>query len=103
MQKQLFSIFLRVMTGLTLLMGTLVACNPTSTQTPVVTASPYPSPDVVEQPVPTVPIYPEPTGTAPTQPPVGQPTPRVEMQASDLAGVNLASGQLQLVEFFAYW
>ncbi len=30
-------------------------------------------------------------------------TPRPDLQASDPATVNLASGRLQLVEFFAFW
>ncbi len=31
------------------------------------------------------------------------PTPRQNLEASDPASVELASGQLQLVEFFAFW
>ena len=31
------------------------------------------------------------------------PTPRAELEASDPTGFTLASGDLQLVEFFAFW
>jgi outer membrane biosynthesis protein TonB len=31
------------------------------------------------------------------------PTPRTELQATNPREVNLASGELQFVEFFAYW
>lgn len=31
------------------------------------------------------------------------PAPRAELEASDPAGFTLASGDLQLVEFFAFW
>ncbi len=32
-----------------------------------------------------------------------KPTPRPDLHASDPSTVSLASGQLQLVEFFAFW
>lgn len=35
--------------------------------------------------------------------PAAQPTPRQDLLASDPSTVSLASGQLQLVEFFAFW
>jgi len=38
---------------------------------------------------------------APSQ--VVKPTPRHDLHASDPSTVSLASGQLQLVEFFAFW
>jgi hypothetical protein len=31
------------------------------------------------------------------------PTPRTNMEATDPGTVKLASGQVQLVEFFAFW
>ena len=34
---------------------------------------------------------------------VVKPTPRPDLHASDPSTVSLASGQLQLVEFFAFW
>jgi len=50
-------------------------------------ASPYPIDDSqVVQPIP-----------------VAMPTPRPELQATDPASVQLSSGRLQLVEFFAFW
>ncbi|MBN1666399.1 MAG: hypothetical protein JW862_04905 [Anaerolineales bacterium] len=53
----------------------------------------YPAP-VVEA-APTFTPYPEPESS--------QPEPRTEMTASDLSNFELASGQVQLVEFFAFW
>jgi hypothetical protein len=35
--------------------------------------------------------------------PVAPPTPRPDLHASDPSTVSLAAGQLQLVEFFAFW
>ena len=34
---------------------------------------------------------------------VVKPTPRPDLHASDPSTISLASGQLQLVEFFAFW
>lgn len=36
-------------------------------------------------------------------PPAGNPTPRSGLEATDPGGVKLASGRVQLVEFFAFW
>lgn len=57
----------------------------------------YPVPQV--ELLPTTNPYPEPE---PTQA-VLQPTPRAEMVASDIRNFELAAGQVQLVEFFAFW
>lgn len=38
-----------------------------------------------------------------TDSPAAPPTPRQDLHASDPSTVSLASGQLQLVEFFAFW
>jgi hypothetical protein len=46
------------------------------------------------------PVPPEPT-VSPTE--LSPPTPRAELAATDPQEFNLASGELQLVEFFAHW
>jgi len=51
-----------------------------------------------ELPEPTKPA--EPTSEPTEQPP---PTPRAELKASNPEGITLASGELQFVEFFAFW
>jgi len=43
--------------------------------------------------------YPQPTEAGAVAPP----TPRQELTATDPASVQLASGQVQLLEFFAFW
>jgi hypothetical protein len=40
---------------------------------------------------------------APSPEPVIQPTPRLELHATDPSGVTLAAGKPQLIEFFAFW
>lgn len=42
------------------------------------------------------------TATAPIETEV-LPTPRINLEATSPSSVDLASGQLQLVEFFAFW
>lgn len=42
-------------------------------------------------------------GDNPTQSSPVEPTPRAALDATDPAIVSLASGEIQLVEFFAYW
>ena len=54
--------------------------------------------EVVAEAEPTSP--PDPTAT---EAPPAKPTPRQELLASSPGEVALASGQVQLVEFFAYW
>jgi hypothetical protein len=70
----------------------------------------YPSPteapavsnvDGAEYPAPGVEI--SPTFTPYPEPESAQPEPRTEMIASDLSNFELASGRVQLVEFFAFW
>ena len=56
-------------------------------------------PDPVEGVVATAEAYPEPQPTTVVVPP----TPRAAMEATDPATVSLASGGIQLVEFFAFW
>ena len=47
-----------------------------------------------------LPEPPEPAGEPTEQPP---PTPRADLEASNPEGITLASGELQFVEFFAFW
>lgn len=109
----------------------LAACSPASTpvppepDTPLPTAGDlvledaYPAPeqqgDVPEEPV--SPAYPGPQdeGVTPTEPvspaypapdmadPSPVPAVRLELEATDPETVNLVAGQVQLVEFFAFW
>ena len=40
---------------------------------------------------------------APSPEPAFQPTPRLDLHATDPSGVTLAAGKPQLIEFFAFW
>ena len=64
----------------------------------VATEAPYPYPDPADAVIATAEPYPDPQPTT-----MVQPTPRVDMEATDPAMVSLASGRVQLVEFFAFW
>jgi hypothetical protein len=47
--------------------------------------------------------YPAPAETTAAEQTQARPTPRPGLEASDPATVSLASGKVQLVEFFAFW
>jgi hypothetical protein len=64
--------------------------------TPKATLEAYPAAESTEPVATAQDAYP-----APEEAPKS--TPKVEYEATDPATVNLASGQLQLVEFFAFW
>jgi len=77
---------------------TVISCAPT-----VDTAPPTSAPTEASAPQPEAPA--EPTAAAPTQAAEVQPVPTSrgpKLEASDPATVSLASGQLQLVEFFRF-
>lgn len=77
--------------GLVLAVGLLWGCAPAAT--PVQPAAP-----TAEQPAPL-------STSAAEAAPVERPTPTIRegLHASDPELVNLASGKVQLVEFFAFW
>ena len=84
----------------------LPAVNNPQAETPT-----YPAPesqsDVGDQAYPEPPAQPEPVVAAEEAYPipeeaVDKPAPRTELEATDPATVSLASGQIQLVEFFAF-
>jgi hypothetical protein len=45
----------------------------------------------------------EPDSATPSPVPAIQPTPRLDLHATDPSGVTLAAGKPQLIEFFAFW
>lgn len=59
--------------------------------------------EVMEATVPAEPIAESPTQTPAVEEASVKPTPRQELHATNPSRVSLASGQLQLLEFFAYW
>jgi hypothetical protein len=67
-------------------------------------APPLDEGEIVGSIVPTVsPVPVEPaSGTTPPEP-AFQPTPRLDLHATDPSGVTLAAGKPQLIEFFAFW
>jgi hypothetical protein len=76
------------------------AANPTMGQPPAAeTVRTIPEPTATALLAPTAHTEP----TSPVDEPAILPTPREVMEASDPASVNLASGQVQFVEFFAFW
>ena len=84
-----------------------LVADPTETLVPPTKASPENTQSPIEDiPMPTsTEVMVEPTGTA-TEEPTVEPTVvivKTELEATDPATVQLASGQVQLVEFFAFW
>jgi len=63
---------------------------------PQATPEAYPATESTEPTAPAEEAYPAPDEAA-------KPAPKVEYVATNPGTVNLASGQLQLVEFFAFW
>jgi hypothetical protein len=60
--------------------------------------------EIVGSIVPTVsPVPVEPDSATPSPVPAIQPTPRLDLHATDPSGVTLAAGKPQLIEFFAFW
>jgi hypothetical protein len=49
------------------------------------------------------PVPADPASAAPSPEPAIQPTPRLDLHATDPSEVTLAAGKPQLVEFFAFW
>jgi hypothetical protein len=49
------------------------------------------------------PVPADPASAAPSPEPAVQPTPRLDLHATDPSEVTLAAGKPQLVEFFAFW
>ncbi len=71
----------------------------------VLQASPENATTMTSAPEPTASAAPAPTPTSdptPTTPPEPRPV-RQALEATDPAGVTLASGKVQFVEFFAFW
>ena len=99
----------------------LVSCKPTPTTTVIIEPKvdsteiaaadlPYPEPadKSVHEPVPEVSVSQQPSDVQPPQdayPAPGEDIPRLktELEATDPSIVSLASGEIQLVEFFAFW
>jgi hypothetical protein len=60
--------------------------------------------EIVGSIVPTFsPVPSESASTTPSPEPAIQPTPRLDLHATDPSGVTLAAGKPQLIEFFAFW
>jgi hypothetical protein len=60
--------------------------------------------EIVGDVVPMVsPVPEEPASAVPSPLPAVQPTPRLDLHATDPSGVTLAAGKPQLIEFFAFW
>lgn len=86
-----------VILSMLLVLG-LAACEQATVVTPTATlpAAPAASPTSA-RPLTAVPAVPERATATAARPP------RTEIVATDPTTVNLASGQVQLVEFFAFW
>lgn len=86
----------------------MTACGQTKQQAPDA-ASPMEDAPAVESPIAVADAAQSPTAEPvpdDTSEPVAEmvaPTPRPEMAATDPSTVTLATGDVQLVEFFAYW
>jgi hypothetical protein len=67
-------------------------------------ATPSEEGEIVGSIVPTFsPAPDEPASSTPSPEPPIQPTPRLDLHATDPSGVTLAAGKPQLIEFFAFW
>ncbi len=65
----------------------------------------YPPPTAESKPIPTL-AYPAPqeeSEVAATSPEEEAPPPKTQLEATPPDSVNLASGEVQLIEFFAFW